>query len=50
MIRLYDSSMPPPVSGFPPPGDAEIAWLATFIDGLEPGVEPSCEPSDAPPP
>jgi hypothetical protein len=48
MIRLYDGSMPPPLSGLPPPSDAEITWLASFIDTLEPGVEPSCTPGDSP--
>jgi hypothetical protein len=44
MIRIYTGEMPPPSSGLPPMPDADISWLASFIDTLEPGVTPTCAP------
>jgi hypothetical protein len=45
MIRLYAGEMPPAVSGLPPMSETNISWLASFIDGLEPGVAPTCSPA-----
>ncbi len=50
MIRLRDGSMPPPQSGLPPLPEAEQAWLASFIDRLDPDEEPSCEAGNEPSP
>jgi hypothetical protein len=47
LIRIYRGDMPPPVSGLPPMPEADVAWLASFIDTLEPGEEPSCSATDA---
>jgi len=42
MIRLYAGEMPPPISGLPPMSDADVSWLASFIDTLEPGEALIC--------
>jgi hypothetical protein len=48
MIRLYSGEMPPPSSGLPPMSETDVAWLASFIDTLDPGVTPACSAESAP--
>lgn len=45
MIRIYAGDMPPPATGLPPMPEADVAWLASFIDTLDPGVAPACSPA-----
>jgi hypothetical protein len=45
MIRLYAGEMPPAASGLPPMPEADVSWLATFIDALEPGEALACPPA-----
>jgi hypothetical protein len=44
MIRLYAGEMPPPISGEPPMSAADVSWLASFIDTLEPEAALACPP------
>lgn len=45
IIRIRSGEMPPGYADTPPMSDADVAWLASFIDSLEPGEEPSCAPA-----
>jgi hypothetical protein len=42
MIRIEAGEMPPTFYGSMP--EADVAWLASFIDALEPGAAPTCAP------
>jgi hypothetical protein len=44
MIRIEAGEMPPPQVGLSM-SEADAAWLASFIDTLEPGVAPTCPPA-----
>jgi hypothetical protein len=48
LIRIRRGEMPPPRSGLPPMSEADVTWLASFIDALEPGVPPTCASNEAP--
>jgi hypothetical protein len=45
MIRVYAGEMPPAASGLPPMSEADVSWLAAFIDALEPGEALACSPA-----
>jgi hypothetical protein len=44
MIRLNAGEMPPPISGLAPMSTADVSWLASFIDTLEPEAALACPP------
>lgn len=43
MIRIESGEMPPAFYGSM--SEADVDWLASFIDSLEPGVAPTCSPA-----